>query len=179
MKKSYLLLAGLALMSAFTACSNEDEMKAVAQAEGTPLVVESVGVAEVGTKAGITAGSFSGSEKIGLYIYTGAKGTLSGDYNTASSSIPTVNVPYTQGNPWTAAQPIILSSTTGVVYGYYPHNESYRGTGADVPVTVAAVQGTGQSAGTADASEQADYMYATAVENISNKSEKIKKGICG
>lgn len=172
MKSGLFLMAGLALMSAFTACSNDDEMKAVAQAEGTPLVVQSVGVAEVGTKAGITAGSFSGSETIGLYIYTGAKGTLSGAYNTASSSIPTVNVPYTQGNPWTAAQPIILSSTTGVVYGYYPHSGS-AGDGSAVPVSVAADQGTGQSAGTADASEQADYMYATAVENISNKSARI------
>ena len=171
-RKSYLLLAGVALMSAFTACSNEDEMKTVAQAEGTPLVVQSVGVDLVSTKAGIREAAFTNGEKIGVYIYTGAQGTLSGDYNTASSTIPTVNVPYTQNSPWSATQPIILSSTKGVVYGYYPYSES-AGNGSAVPVNVAATQGTGQSDGKKDVDGQPDYMYATATADVSNKAATI------
>lgn len=164
-------------MSAFTACSNEDEIPQVAQANGSELVVKSVGVAEVSTKAGIRARKFSGNEQIGLFIYTGAKGTMTGDYNTASSStIPTVNVPYshnTSGDTWSATQPIILSSTSGVVYGYYPYNsdDAYK-TPTAIPVTVAASQGSGQSAGTAD-DGQTDYMYAEATESVSNSSATI------
>lgn len=159
-------------MSAFTACSNEEDIPQMAQANGSELVVKSVGVAEVGTKAGIRATSFTGNEQIGVFIYTGAKGTMSGDYNTSSSSIPTVNVPYQQGSPWTAAQPIILSSTKGVVYGYYPYSES-AGDGSAVPVNVAATQGSGQSDGSKDVDGQTDYMYATATENVSNSNATI------
>ena len=176
MKSGLFLMAGLALMSAFTACSNDDEMKAVAQAEGTPLVVQSVGVAEVNTKAGIRATAFSGSEQIGLFIYAGAKGSMTGDYNTDNSAIPTVNVPYGRnavGGEWSAAQPIILSSTNGVVYGYYPYNsdDAYK-TPTAIPVTLAADQGSGQSDGLAD-NGQTDYMYAVATENVSNSSATI------
>lgn len=159
-------------MSAFTACSNEDEMPQMAQSNGSELVVKNVGVAEVGTKAGIRGTAFANGEKIGVYIYTGAEGTLSGNYNTSSSTIPTVNVPYQQGSPWTAAQPIILSSTKGVVYGYYPYSES-AGNGTAVPVNVAATQGSGQSDGSKDVDGQPDYMYATSTANVSNKAATI------
>ena len=163
-------------MSAFTACSNEDEIPQVAQANGSELVVKSVGVAEVSTKAGIRGTAFTGSEQIGLFIYTGAKGEMTGDYNSSSSDISTENVPYARvnGEPvtWSATQPIILSSTTGVVYGYYPYKDGNNNP-ASIPVSVAASQGTGQSAGKVDATEQADYMYAKAVEGISNKNSTI------
>lgn len=159
-------------MSAFTACSNEDEMPQMAQSNGSELVVKNVGVAQVNTKAGIRGAAFANGEKIGVYIYTGAEGTLSGDYNTSSSTIPTVNVPYQQGSPWSATQPIILSSTEGVVYGYYPYSES-AGDGSAVPVNVAATQGSGQSDGSKDVDGQPDYMYATSTANVSNKAATI------
>ena len=174
MKKCLILMAGVALMSAFTACSNDDDVIAVAEGEGTPLVVESVGLDQASTKAGIFAAKFSNGEKIGVFIYSGAKGTLSGAYNQTSTGIATTNVPYTQGaSSWTATQPIILSSKMGVVYAYYPYNADYALTGSDVPVTVAPTQGTGISAGTKDADEQKDYMYADPVENKSNKAPTI------
>ena len=162
-------------MSAFTACSNEDEMPQMAQINGSELVVNNVGVAEVNTKAGIRGTEFTGSEQIGLFIYTGAKGTMTGDYNTTASTIPTVNVPYGRNaGKWSATQPIILSSTKGVVYGYYPYTsgDTYK-TPTAIPVTVAADQGSGQSDGKVDVTEQKDFMYATAVENISNANATI------
>lgn len=176
MKKSYLLLAGVALMSAFTACSNDDEMKAVAQAEGTPLVVQSVGVDLVNTKAAIREALFSGTESIGLFIYTDSEGNLSGDYNeNTSTSISTTNVPYIRAldGSWSATQPIILSSTEGIVYGYYPYDSDYDGDGTNVEVNVAADQGTGQSDGSEDDDTQRDYMYADPVTGLSNKAYTI------
>ena len=111
MKKSYAFLAGLALMSAFTACSNDDEMPTqMAQTNKSELVVNRVGVAELATKSGIRATSFSNQESLGLYIY---RGDLTGDYNDDSRATSTVNVEYKLGTDnmtWSApTQSIILS----------------------------------------------------------------------
>lgn len=169
MKSGLFLMAGLALMSAFTACSNDDEMKAVAQAEGTPLVVQSVGVAEVGTKAGIFGTSFADGAAIGVYLNAGELGQA---YNANDETSVTTNVSYTKGaSSWSWGNPIMLSSTVGTVRAYYPYNSSYSGTGIDVPVSVAAAQ-TSISSGTEDVSDQKDYMYATKVSDISNARDK-------
>lgn len=165
MKKSYLLLAGLALMSAFTACSNEDEMKAVAQAEGTPLVIESVGVAEVGTKAGILGTSFANGAQLGIFLNNGDLGSA---YNASGEASVTTNVYYTKGETnWTWEKAIMLSSTAGTVRAYYPYKSDYDGTGVDVPVAVSATQNA-----LAAADDQTDYMYATKVTEISNAQGK-------
>lgn len=182
MKKSYFYLAGLALMSAFTACSNDDEVPAqLTQNNNTELVVNTVGVSQVNTKAGITAPGFTNSETLGLYIYRGDGITdASPNYNdgTGSEILSTVNVPYQQNfnssNKWGAVQPIILSNVTGKVYAYYPYAKfnNAAGDAADnglaVKVTVNANQGTGQSEGKMDANGQTDYMWADVNEGVSN-----------
>lgn len=187
MKKSYLLLAGVALMSAFTACSNDDDMPKVANANGSELIVKSVGVAGIDTKAGIMANKFTNSETLGLYIYKGAginEGAIaSGDekYNVGDGLVSTVNVPYQTnvgGTSWTATQPIILSNVKGKVYAYYPYAEFNNAdeNGADdglaVKVSVLAEQGTGQSDGSKD-DVQTDYMWADPKSDVSNASNSV------
>lgn len=173
MKKNFLLMAALAAGVAFTACQNDDE--AVSNENQLPIALnlESVGLkTTVDSRAGITANAFTSGESLGLYIYNGAFGTA---YNTgAEADLPsTENVQYTQSaSGWDATSPIILSSTVGTVWAYYPYNSSYTGTGADVPVNVNATQ-TCQSDGVKDVEDQKDYMYGTKVENVSNKDAKI------
>ena len=176
MKKSYAFLAGLALMSAFTACSNDDEMPTqMAQTNKSELVVNRVGVAELATKSGIRATSFSNQESLGLYIY---RGDLTGDYNDDSRATSTVNVEYkvaADNTTWSApTQAIILSNIVGNVFAYYPYsagNDTEHGT--EIPITVAANQATGQSAGTKDDNGQTDYMYATKVAGVSNMAPSV------
>ncbi|MGM9796425.1 MAG: fimbrillin family protein [Parabacteroides sp.] len=185
MKKSYLFLAGLALMSAFTACSNDDEVPTqMAQNENTELIVNTVGVSQVNTKAGIRAGEFTKGESLGLYIYRGdgiKDGAISGEdakYNDGTTGISTVNVPYQQNynttGKWGAVQPIMLSNIVGKVYAYYPYIANNNAAGDDVDdglavgVTVNEDQGTGQSAGIEDANGQTDYMWADVNEGVSN-----------
>ena len=176
MKKSYAFLAGLALMSAFTACSNDDEMPTqMAQTNKSELVVNRVGVAELATKSGIRATSFSNQESLGLYIY---RGDLTGDYNDDSRATSTVNVEYKLGTDnmtWSApTQSIILSNIVGNVFAYYPYSAANATQPGDaIPITVAANQATGQSAGTKDDNDQTDYMYATKVANVSNMAPSV------
>ena len=175
MRKSYQLLAGLALMSAFTACNNEDEVVAPVNDTKAELVVNTVGVAEVNTKSGIRADKFTNQESLGLYIY---RGDLTGDYNDDARATSTVNVEYkvaVDNTTWSApTQPIILSNIVGNVFAYYPYaagNDTQDGTA--IPITVAASQGTGQSDGVYDQNGQIDYMYATKVPGVSN----VKPGV--
>ena len=189
MRKLYCLLASVALMSAFTACSSDDEMPSqMANVNGSELIVKSVGVASIDTKAGITANKFTNNETLGLYIYRGAgiNGTsiASGDekYNdgTGVDMLPTVNVPYqTNGTSWSASQPIILSNVKGKVYAYYPYaaNNNAGGTAVDnglaVKVSVLASQGTGQSDGSID-DTQTDYMWASPKSDVSNAAPSVE-----
>ena len=188
MRKFYAIMASVALMSAFTACNNEDEIPSpMTNGDGSELIVKSVGVASVDTKAGITAEQFTNNETLGLYIYrgNGINGTTiaSGDekYNDGSGSemLSTVNVPYqTNGNSWSATQPIILSNVKGKVYAYYPYvqNNNTAGTSVDnglaVKVSVSATQGTGQSNGKKD-QDQTDYMWATPWSDVSNAAPSV------
>ena len=98
MRKIYYLMASVALMSAFTACNNEDEVASPINI-GSALHVETAGLAGVKTKAGIMENAFTNGEKLGLYIYRGSnEAAIDADnraYNDASSTglTPTVNVP--------------------------------------------------------------------------------------
>ncbi|WP_368336295.1 fimbrillin family protein [Parabacteroides merdae] len=168
MKKFALYTMALAMAVAGTSCSNDEEPAGVPQ--GDQLNVSRVGLASI-AKSGITATSFTNGETLGLFIYRGT-GIEDGskDYNSSTSTIPTVNVPYKQGaGGWTATQPIFLSNVKGRVYSYYPYNASNNtNDGKTIPVTVNASQGTGQSDGTKDTAEQTDYMYSDVVSDISN-----------
>lgn len=148
-------------MSAFTACSNEEDIPQAAQANGSELVIKNVGVAEVGTKAGILGSSFAEGAAIGVFLNAGDLGSA---YNASGETSKTTNVSYTKGaSDWTWGDPIMLSSTVGTVRAYYPYNSSYSGTGVDVPVSVSASQSA-----LAVANDQTDYMYASPVGDISN-----------
>lgn len=180
--KSYFALAGIALMSAFTACSNEDEVPQVAVNNGNELIVNTVGVAEVGTKSGIRATEFTNGEQLGVYVY---RNQLSGNYNDNTGLVKTTNVPYVQYmdnsvSKWKAnTQAIILSNVTGKVYAYYPYSASnVDKDGTAIPITVKESQGTGQSAGDKDyqiATDeyQYDYMWATAEHDVSNVNPSV------
>ena len=185
MKKFYAIMASVALMSAFTACSSDDEMPSqMANVNGTELTVQTVGVAGVNTKSGITANAFSNGEKLGVYIYRGSDAAAidagNRKYNDATSTglKPTENVPYQQGigtdGGWGAAQKIILSNVKGTVYAYYPYAASNTDdTRLAIPISVATDQGNGQTDGKKDyeiATDQYqyDYMWATPVPNKSN-----------
>lgn len=174
MKKNLVLMAALAAGVAFTACQNDDEVNSNDNQLPVALNLESVGLkTTVDSRAGITATYFDNEESLGLYIYNG---TFGADYNTGKgANLPsTVNVQYTQSESgWSATNPIILSSTVGTVWAYYPYVPNYSGDGTDVPVTVNATQ-TCQSVGDKDVSDQYDYMYSDPESDLSNKSGKNK-----
>jgi hypothetical protein len=175
MKKIYLMAAAFATLVGATSCSNENDPVQVPQGE-TTLAVKGVGLNSLNTKAGITATAFTGTEKLGLFIYrnTGIS-DANKDYNDATSTIRTVNVEYSAVTPFAAVgQGIVLSNVMGTVYSYYPYdaaNESQDGTA--IPVTVADNQGTGQSDGTKDVNEQTDYMWSDPVSNISKAQPTV------
>ena len=179
MKKFYAIMASVALMSAFTACSSDDEMPSqMANVNGTELTVQTVGVAGVNTKSGITANAFSNGEKLGVYIYRGSDAAAidagNRKYNDATSTglKSTENVPYYQSSTtWAADQKIILSNVKGTVYAYYPYAASNTDdTRLAIPIRVATDQGDGQTDGLKDYADQNqyDYMWATPVTNKSN-----------
>ena len=188
MKKIYSLLASVALMSAITACSSDDEMPSqMANVNGTELTVETVGVAGVNTKSGLTAIAFTNGEKLGLYIYRGSDaGAIDGDtrsYNDVTSGglKPTENVPYDQtASGWTATHTIILYNVQGTVYAYYPYAASNNDVSPlAIPIKVLTDQGTGQTDGKKDYEistdqYQYDYMRATPVTRRSNMKHKAK-----
>lgn len=176
MRKFYVMAAMAVLLIGTSSCSNNDEAEISGQNESpVSLQVSNVGLATP-TRSGITAASFANGAKLGLYIYRGSGiDDANKSYNDASSSLPTVNVPYgLSGGTWSAERSIVLSNVAGKVYSYYPYaegNDSQDGTA--IPVTVNATQGTGQSDGTKDVTEQSDYMYSTVVADVSNKQPKV------
>lgn len=178
MRKNFFFMAALAAGALMTSCSNDENAVSEVTAQGgKALNVQSVGVTAAGTRAGITATAFTGTETIGLFIYRGAGiNDASKDYNSDNSEISTTNVPYALSNgTWSATQPIVLSNVLGKVYGYYPYSgNNDENDGTSIAISVAATQGTGQSDGKADVTEQADYMYSTVVENVSNKSNSVE-----
>lgn len=167
MKKFYLFAAMAAGMT-LASCNNEENAGVLEN--NSQLLVENVGLQGMTSRAGITATAFTSGESIGVYIYQGAVGTY-GNYNDGTA-LPTVNVKYTQGSPWAATQPIVVSTKEGVVYATYPWVDGNTTPGA-IPVSVAENQGSGQSNGVKDVTEQTDYMWATPVEAVSNKDAVI------
>lgn len=177
MKKSFAFLAGLALMSAFTACSNDDEFAAAKT--DNQLVVKAVGVAGVGTKAGITATAFVGNESIGLYVNNGSLGTK------YDNDVDYENIKYTAiaGTNWSTLSMVTLTNVAGTVRAYYPYSEDngvYSTTnpdqannGTSIKLRVNATQGTGINGVTADDPAQIDYMWADPVENVSSSKPDV------
>ena len=179
MKKNFLLLSAMALSITMASCSSDDQAVAgpidLQQPDQIELGVNKVGVEQAITRSGISATAFSGTESLGLFIFdqsiSSGAAQAADNYLKGGVATPTLNIQYqrTVGTSvtWEAATPIILSSTVGKVYAYYPWAEGNTNATA-IPVTVAADQGTGQSDGTADANGQTDYMWATPVADKSN-----------
>ena len=177
MKHTYLALAGLALMSAFTACSNDDDLAAT---KSNQLVVKSVGLSDVFTKAGITASAFSGSEQIGVYINNGDLGTK------YDHDVDYENIIYqaTNGTDWATTQTITLTNIVGTVRAYYPYsadngvytpgNDDLPNNGTAIKMHVASTQGTGIAGGAADDPAQIDYMWADPVTGVSSSLPDVR-----
>ena len=154
----------------------------MAQNKGSELVVNTVGVVEVGTKSGIRESEFTNGEQLGVYVY---RSQLSGNYNDNTGLVKTTNVPYIQYMDNTTSkwkpntQAIILSNIVGKVYAYYPYSASnVDQDGTTIPITVKDNQGTGQSAGDKDyeiATDeyQYDYMWAIAANDVSNLNPSV------
>ena len=178
MKKTYFaFLAGLALMSAFTACSNDEDF-AMAKTDNQ-LTVKSVGVAGVDTKAGITAAAFTGNESIGLYVNNGALGTK------YDQDVDYENIKYTatSGQNWSTLSMITLTNIVGTVRAYYPYSEENGAydpnnfdavnDGTAIKMVVNGTQGTGIAGVTADDPAQIDYMWADPVATASSSAPQV------
>ncbi len=176
-------LAVMAACVAFTSCSNDEEPSSKGGVVALSQV--NVGINNLSSRAGITAGSFAGNESIGLFLFggTGVDDASNSRYNVGDNAalVEPVNVKYTRGgegaaeNPewWTSQTPIILSSKEGKLYSYYPYAEGDANKDAKaIPVNVAASQGTGISDGTKD-DVQPDYMYGSVISPVSNKTGHV------
>lgn len=188
MKFKFMSLAAMAACVAFTSCSNDDEPGA---SKGN-VALNQVGVGInhlTNSRAGITATKFSGNESIGLYLFGGTgvdDVTEAKRYNMGTEGktvVEPLNVKYsrdtkdgTTENPeyFVSQKPIILSSTVGKLYAYYPYAESNTdATGLAIPMTLPAAQGDGITDGSKDEDNVWDYMYATPVANVSNSTEHV------
>ena len=175
MKKSYLFAAALAAGMSFASCSNDENVENVAMQSS--LNVESVGLQGMNSRSGITAGSFTNGESLGLYIYAGAKSDLASVTPTYSDGgNEDLNIQYTEASgKWSPASlPIVLSSKVGTVYAVYPYDAANTDP-SQIAITVAETQGTGQSDGSKLANGQYDYMWATPAENVSNATAAAAK----
>ena len=188
MKFKFMSLAAMAACVAFTSCTNDNEPGA---GKGNVALNQvAVGINHMAkSRAGITATKFSGGESIGLYLFGGTgvdDATTAKRYNLGTeggSVVEPLNVKYTRSteygtteNPeyFVSQEPIILSSTVGKLYAYYPYAEGNTdATGLAIPTNLASSQGTGISDGTADVAGVWDYMYATPVSNVSNSTEHV------
>ena len=168
--KKFMTFAAMAACVAFTSCSNEDD---ASQMPSRALSQVTVGIDNLNSRAGITATKFTGSESIGLFLFGGTgidDATDAKRYNIGSNShlVEPLNIKYSrEGDYWTSINPIILSNKKGILYSYYPWAEGNTDPTA-IPVKVNTNQGSGISAGTADVTEQTDYMYSVAKSDISN-----------
>lgn len=109
-----------------------------------------VSTAEAGTKAIEKSTSFASGTAIGISLQSGS-GTYDGiSYANVKSTASGSGASQT----WANEKSILLSSTSGTLYGYYPYSSTVTDV-ANIPVT-------------ATSSSQTDYMYATAVSGLKN-----------
>lgn len=109
----------------------------------------------------------SGLDKVAVYA------TGSNDYAAGNNYAV-----YTkENNNWTnkGTDHIYLTNADATIYGYYPTTAQFDASAQTIPVTVnetGAIAAIDNSTGTAiaSASGEIDYMYATAVSSVNNKS---------
>lgn len=109
-----------------------------------------VSTADAETKAIEKSTSFASGTAIGISLQSGS-GTYDGiSYANVKSTASGSGASQT----WANEKSILLSSTSGTLYGYYPYSSTVTDV-ANIPVT-------------ATSSSQTDYMYATAVSGLKN-----------
>lgn len=175
--KKIFALAALAAAVTITSCNNDDDVQPQNQTveEGVALKNVQVGINTIESRAGIFANAFSGAESIGLYLFN--ETGFGNNYNVGSSgtTVKPENIKYDRNETegwWTGANPIILTSTKGNMYAYYPW-ASGNTDASKIAVMVNANQGTGISDGTADVAEQTDYMWAAHDELVDNTTTQV------
>ena len=140
------LLPVFALSCCLTAC-NRDELPGGDAEKNDELKPLDINVSTGwNTKAILQGSQMPDNSKIGLTILKADGSQYDGGYT---------NVCYTgSGTPqtWTANPPILLSSTVGTVYAYYPYNVAHNDI-AVIPVNV---------------TEDKDVLYSEPAENINN-----------
>ena len=117
MKKQYIYSAFILTAVLCAGCAKEFE-NTTNENDGAAIELSSVSTDPM-TKAVITGTSFTTDEAaagIGLFLLDGS--------GNAYGSNPT-NVKYIfSGSKWTAASPLRIGNTAGILYGYYPYSET-------------------------------------------------------
>lgn len=119
----------------------------------SPLNIGSVTADAVLSRAavsGTTLPSSESSKGLGLYLRTSGGAA----YSSTSSNVKYYNI----GDGWTSDASIMLTGTTGNLYGYFPYSASVTDI-ASVPV-VSSVAGD-------------DYMYAVPVSGVSSSNSNV------
>lgn len=108
----------------------------------------------------------SGLDEVAVYA-TGSDYTAGNNYAVYTNKT----------NSWAneGSENIYLTNADATIYGYYPTTQKYDESAKTIPVTVnetGAIAAINNSTGTAiaSASGEVDYMYATEVSSINNKS---------
>ena len=147
MRKVFITLAA---MAAFIACEDMPDQAPVM--ENAPLKIN-VGVQ---TKGLITETTLPDASEIGAFFYD--------ESNVTYDELTYQNVKFSatgegQSQTWAAERYIGASATKGHLYAYYPYSADASNMNA-VPVI-------------ATPSNQADYMWATPVQEIDNKNSSV------
>ena len=144
--KGLLSLLLISACTTFTACNEETEDVFNTQSK-LNLKVQT---AAIETRGLIESATLPDASQIGLMLVD-ASGTTydTKTYNNIKATASTGKTPQT----WTLDSQVLLSSTDGTLYGYYPYNSSVTDL-TKVPV----------SAG------ETDYMYATPAEGLNDGS---------
>ena len=149
MKKQYIYSA-LILTAVLTAgCAKEIE-NTIDGTDGSAIELSSVSTDPM-TKAVITGTSFTTDEAaagIGLFL-------LDGSGNAYGNNGGNVRYGYSDGK-WTAANPLRIGNTAGILYGYYPYSSTVTDITA-IPVA-SSVNGT-------------DYLYGSIADLTSAKAK--------
>jgi hypothetical protein len=146
MKKTFLFAAMAATL--LVSCNNEKET--IIQDDLSKLRIQ---VSAAQTRAMLEGTELPDASKIGTALVEDGENTY--------DDLPYMNVAFTATGEgaeqeWNPARTVYLSSTTGILYSYYPYSESVTDI-ASVPVQ-------------ATTAVQTDYMYGTAVSSLNNRN---------
>jgi len=138
------LLSLMLITTAFASCTDETESFVP---KGTPLQL-SVKTASIETRGLIESATLPDGHSIGLTLTDAGGSTYDNiTYSNIKATASTGATPQT----WTIEKDMLLSSTSGTLYGYYPYDKDVTDM-TQIPVTAG----------------DTDYMYATPVEKLTD-----------